>query len=130
MAKAKIRIQYGRVWLEVDADGVKDVIQTLSEYGEVFNVSQCGKCQSDALLYDHHQNNQGHHFYAIKCAACGCQLDLGQHQQGDTLFIKRKDAEGNYDTEHGGWYHWKEREKPQRATQQQSQQQPSEDPTF
>ncbi len=108
MAEAKVKMQFGRVTLEVDASSVKDAVAKLSEYGEVFQESQCGRCGAETLAYEHRQHD-GHDYYSKKCRACGAQLDFGQHRGKDTLFAKRKLANGDYDREHGGWYHWHER---------------------
>ena len=105
MASAKIRLQCGRVWLEVDANGVKDSIKALSEYQEVFAERTCGKCGSEEIAYEHrlHDSND---YYSLKCRNCGARLDFGQHKTGGTLFAKRKLENGEYDKEHRGWYSW------------------------
>lgn len=108
MTSAKIRLQCGRVWLEVDASGVKEAIKALGEYQEVFSERTCGCCGSEEIAYEHRQHD-GNDYYSLKCRACGAQLDFGQHKTGGTLFAKRKLSSGEYDKEHGGWYSWQSR---------------------
>lgn len=109
MANAKVRVQCGRAWLEVDVSSVKEAVKALSEYTEVFGEQSCGACQSDQLSYEHRQDNEGHDYYTLKCRACGAQLDFGQHKVGNTLFAKRKDKSGNA-LGKNGWYKWQDRQ--------------------
>ena len=108
MANVKVRMQCGRIWLEVDAQGVKEAVKALGEYGEVFSERNCGQCGSEDLAYQHREHD-GNAFYSMKCVACGAQLDFGQHRHGGTLFAKRKRADGQFDREHRGWYRWQDR---------------------
>ena len=49
--------------------------------------------------------HDGNDYYAIHCQTCGAELALGQKKTGDTLFIKRKDKDGNI-LPNGGWKKW------------------------
>ena len=91
----KVRIQVGRVWLEVDSTSVKDAIRDLSDYADVFSHTSCGACQSQEVRPTHRQA-QGYDFYEMTCLACGARLSFGQLRDGDGLFPKRKDKEGNW----------------------------------
>jgi len=94
--------------LETTAEGVKDAIKAMSEYVEFFGVAECGKCKSKALAAQHSQDKDGNDYYKLRCTHCGAVLDFGQHRSGGTLFVKRKDKEGNWLPDNG-WYKWQER---------------------
>lgn len=93
---------------EVEADGVKAAIKAMSEYMEVFGGHVCGKCQSKAVVCQHNQDKEGNDYYKLRCTHCGALLDFGQHKSGGTVFVKRKDKEGNWLPDNG-WYKWQER---------------------
>ena len=38
--------------------------------------------------------------------SCGAKLAFGQHKTGDSLFPKRKAADGSYDNKTRGWFKW------------------------
>ena len=107
----KVRVKLGgRAEVEAEVTGVKEAIKLLSPFYEVFGEAVCGKCQSVELAVNHRAADGGYDYYALKCLACGAQLDFGQHQQGGTLFPKRKLPDGSWDNESQGWYHWKDRQ--------------------
>ena len=108
MSNTKVRLQCGRVWLEVDVIGVKAAMKALGEYQEVFLERKCGQCGKEDIIYEHRQVD-GHDYYSLKCADCGAQLDFGQHKNGVTLFAKRKLPDGTFDKEHRGWYRYQDR---------------------
>jgi hypothetical protein len=94
MVSAKIRVQIGKTWIEVDANSVKEAIQGLSEYTEVFSQGECGLCQSHEVA-PMHREAQGFSFYEMTCLSCGARLSFGQTREGGRLFPKRKDKDGN-----------------------------------
>lgn len=108
----KIRLNLANgVWLELDCTNPKEAVKELAAYQEVFSERECGMCHATELVFLHRQDDEKHDYYSIKCKACQAQVDFGQHKTGNTLFLKRKDANGQYDTNHGGWYHWKDRQR-------------------
>lgn len=109
MADVKIRVQLGKYWLEVDANGIKDAFEAISPYAEILTEPCCGKCKSTNVRPSH-RIEKNYHFYEMVCSDCGSKLEFGQHQSGETLFAKRKLPDGSWDTEHRGWYHWKDRQ--------------------
>ena len=44
MATTKVRVQCGRIWLEVDAQDVKEAFRSLSNFIEAFSETTCGAC--------------------------------------------------------------------------------------
>ena len=105
----KVRVQVGKAWLEVDASSPKDAMKRLSGYYEVFGELVCGQCKSDRLALGHREHDD-HDYYQQSCLDCGARLDFGQHKNGETVFAKRKLPSGEYDREHYGWYHWRDRQ--------------------
>ena len=106
---SRVRVTIGNAVVEVEAATVKEAVKALTPYYEVLGERTCGKCGSEEVGVQH-RSAGGHDYYALKCFACGCQLDLGQHKEGGSLFCKRKLPSGEYDREHKGWYFWKDRQ--------------------
>lgn len=105
MSNAKVRVQVGRAWIEVDAVSVKEAIKGISEYAEVFGETVCGLCKSQSVA-PVHRNAQGYDFYEMACLSCGAKLSYGQAKEGGRLFPKRADQDGN-EIGTRGWHHYK-----------------------
>ncbi len=105
---AKVRIMVGKAWVEVDAASPKEAIKAISPYYEIFGERTCGCCGSEDIGVNH-RTAQSYDYYSVKCYACGASLGFGQHQEGGTLFPKRKTEDGEWDTARRGWYKWQER---------------------
>jgi translation initiation factor 2 beta subunit (eIF-2beta)/eIF-5 len=84
---ARIRVQYGTVCLEVDAESPKDAIKELSSFSEVFVGHKCGLCGSVDVRWEHREHNE-HDYYSVNCVQCGADRSFGQHKNGRTLFAK------------------------------------------
>ena len=106
---ARVKAMIGSTVVEVEGTGVKEIIEALTPFYDVFGERECGKCGSQELAVNH-RKAQSYDYYSLKCLACGCQLDFGQHQEGGTLFPKRKLPSGEYDSQQKGWYFWKDRQ--------------------
>jgi hypothetical protein len=61
-------------------------------------------CGQSHLTYEV-RDYDGNNYYKLVCRDCHAQLDFGQRRDGNNLFIKRKDAEGNA-LPNNGWYRW------------------------
>ena len=113
-----------RLEFEVDADSQKALFARIANLQEVFEAdSACGCCGSDDIRFRVRQaeNKAGVKcdYYELHCGACDARLSYGQHQTGDTLWVKRRDANGNAMPNHG-WYVYvaseeREEEAPQAA---------------
>ena len=101
---AKLRVQVGKTWVEVDCVSVKDGIQELSQYMEVFVEGMCGVCQSTDVI-PNHRTAKGYDFYEMKCLGCGATLSFGQTKEGGRLFPRRRDQEGN-ELGKQGWHQY------------------------
>lgn len=116
---AKVNIRFGACMVEFEAKNVKDVFRAFTMY-EVLGETKCGACESHEISPRFRQA-QGYDFYSFNCNACRAELHLGQKREGDVLFPKRKDADGNW-LPNRGWVKYE--------PQQQSQQQPQEHSPF
>ena len=89
-----IRFPLGKAWLTVEGESAKDAMKAISDYADVFAESVCGACQSTELLPSH-RTAKGYDFYEMVCLACGARLSFGQLKEGNRLFPKRRDQNGN-----------------------------------
>ena len=89
-----IRYPVGRAWITVECQSVKEGVRALSEYAEFFGENQCGLCQSEQVR-PVHRVAKGYDFYEMECCACGAQLSFGQTKEGERLFAKTRDKDGN-----------------------------------
>ena len=105
MGTAKVRMQVGKVWVEVDAMSVKEAFQALSDYAEPFRETTCGLCQGTDVVPNFRESKEGYAFYEMQCSSCGARLEFGQTKEGGRLFPRRKDKEGN-PLGSNGWYQW------------------------
>ena len=103
----RVKAKVGSAVVEVEGQGVKDIIEQLTPFYEVFGEKECGKCQCQELAVEHRKHDE-YNYYSLRCLGCRAQLDLGQKRVGGTLFPKRQDKEKNWLDNHG-WYSWKDR---------------------
>ena len=94
-----------RLKVEVEANNNKEAFKQLAEFQEIFEESTCGSCNSEDLRFIV-RTVDGNDFYELRCNSCGSKLAYGQHRIGDSLFPKRKLADGSYDFKTKGWHKW------------------------
>jgi hypothetical protein len=94
----------GRLQFEADAATVKEAFEWLSTIQELFEETACGLCGKENLNYEVREYD-GNNYYKLVCRDCQATLDFGQRRDGNNLFIKRKDAEGNT-LPNSGWYRY------------------------
>ncbi len=94
----------GRLGFEADASTVKEAFEWLSTIQELFEENACGLCGKDRLMYEVREFD-GNNYYKLVCRDCYATLDFGQRRDGNNLFIKRKDADGNL-LPNRGWYRY------------------------
>lgn len=102
----KVRYPVGKCWIEVEAQSVKEALQAVCEYAQVFGECQCGLCGSDKVM-PCHRVAKGYEFYSMECLGCGAQLSFGQTKEGGRLFPKRKDQNG-YEVGKHGWHQYQQ----------------------
>ena len=94
----------GRIMVELDGETQADLFEQLAHFQEVFDESQCGKCQSEDLRFQV-RNVDDNLYYELKCADCGSRLAFGVMKKGGRLFPRRKDRDGNW-LPNRGWVKW------------------------
>jgi hypothetical protein len=114
---------------EAEADSQLGLFKALADidktYQEVFGEKQCGCCQSNNIFFNERnvekedaktKKVKKYQYFEMKCRDCWATLSFGQHQEGDTLFPKRKLENGEFDKEHRGWKRWKKTEQPAKSS--------------
>jgi hypothetical protein len=94
----------GRIMVELEGETQADLFEQLAHFQEVFDESQCGKCQSEDLRFQV-RNVDDNLYYELKCADCGARLAFGVMKKGGRLFPRRKDRDSNW-LPNRGWVKW------------------------
>ena len=90
--------------VELEGETQADLFEQLAHFQEVFDESQCGKCQSEDLRFQV-RNVDDNLYYELKCADCGARLAFGVMKKGGRLFPRRKDRDSNW-LPNRGWVKW------------------------
>jgi len=110
--EAQYRTRNGRLTVKTIGDSQKDLFRALAVIQEVFEAeTQCGCCQSEAIHFQVRSVDKFEYFELV-CRACTARFEFGQHRNGQSLFPKRRDENGNL-LPHGGWRIWKPAEDQQ-----------------
>lgn len=103
--RAQHKLLNGRTLIEVEGRNQKELFKALASVQDVFEAdSQCGCCESANIRYSS-RTVDDNDYYELACRACGASLSFGQHKNGETLFPKRKDSQGNL-LANNGWKKW------------------------
>lgn len=89
---------------EVEAKDQKDMFGQLAEIEEIFSEGKCRKCGKTNIKFIK-RTIEDNDYYELQCKDCYAKLAFGAHKKGNTLFPKRKDADGNW-LPNGGWTIW------------------------
>ena len=119
----------GRIKFEFERTSVKEVFSSLAMIQENFEPDTCcGACGgTDLKFVVRHAESKDHKkcdYFELQCAKqeCKARLSFGQHQQGGTLFAKRKDKDNNW-LPNGGWTIYRAGDQQQQSDYQQPPQQ-------
>ena len=93
----------GRISVELEGDGQREIFEQISRFQEVFEEASCGKCGSDNIKFVV-RNVDDNLYYELRCQDCGARLSFGSHKKGGGLFPKRKDGD-NWLPDRG-WGKW------------------------
>lgn len=114
----KVLRRVGNLTVEVEADNQVGLFEQLADvdksYKEVFGESTCGHCGGTDISFSYRdadyvdqktKKTKKARYYEMVCnnRKCWAKLSFGQHQEGDTLFPKRKLDDDTYDKAHRGW---------------------------
>lgn len=87
---AKVSVTSGNV--TVEAEGQKELFETLAQYQEVFAIAKCKGCEGANLRFTVREaddkKGKSHKYYELRCQDCFAKLPFGQHDNGQTLFPK------------------------------------------
>jgi hypothetical protein len=104
--EAHYRTRNGRLTIAIEANSQKDLFKALATVAEVFEAeSTCGCCNSDLIRFQVRTVETFDHF-ELQCANCTARFEFGQHRNGQSLFPKRRDENGN-SLPNRGWKIWK-----------------------
>jgi hypothetical protein len=90
------------VTLEVEGGNQVELFENLSSTQEVFGVDKCGACGNKQFRFAvrkvtkmEGKKAKEFKYYEFHCTSpkCRARLAFGQHQEGGTLFPRRKDGE-------------------------------------
>lgn len=103
-----VKFKAGGLLFEVEARGEKSLFEEVAHIQEVFD-QKCGKCNSEdvQLVVRDAETKDGKKckYYEMRCRSCGARLAFGVHQEGGTLFPKRKGEDGEW-LPSNGWTKW------------------------
>ncbi len=99
------KLKAGGLLFEVDYKDEKSFFEEIAHIQEVFDQT-CGKCGNPDIKFVVRKVEK-YKFYEFRCKSksCGARLSFGSHEEGGTLFPKRKDEDGNYLPDQG-WTKW------------------------
>jgi hypothetical protein len=116
----KVRLRFGNVELEAEGETHRDVFKELSSMIEVFRSESCGLCGKDNSIFivrrvadPKSKGKKEFEYYERRCLTKDCRgrLAYGQHNEGGSLFPKRKTEAGEF-MPNRGWFRWeKDKEK-------------------
>lgn len=109
-----------RLTFSVEANTQKELFEKVAEvdtFAEVFGIQQCGCCKNKNIKFqvrlaeDKKKKGKYFKFYELLCSnfKCRAKFSFGQLQEGDRLFPKRKDENGEY-LPNDGWVKFKKEE--------------------
>ena len=89
---------------EFEGSSQTEIFKSLADFSEVFSMDTCGKCQKKNVQYTV-RTVDDNSYHELRCRSCGARFSFGEHKKGETLFPKRKDANGNW-LPNMGWTKW------------------------
>jgi hypothetical protein len=92
----------GRFQVKFDGQSIKDLVEKVAEFQEIFEEDTCGSCKSDNVKFGC-RTVDDNKYYEVVCKDCGCKLSFGQHKKGNGIFPKRKAEDGTY-SKTNGWH--------------------------
>ena len=93
-----------KLTVSLEASDQKDFFRQVSSIQEVCGSNVCQACKSENTKFCVRNVTEGKktfEFFEIRCQDCRARLSFGSHQEGDTLFPKKKN--GDTWLENGGW---------------------------
>ncbi len=97
--------------IEIEAESQKELFEGIAGLQGVFNNNQCSVCGTERpnFIVRKASSDKGRTFnyYELQCRnnECRAKLHFGVHEEGETLFPKRKNEDGTYHAKQG-WKIW------------------------
>lgn len=94
-----------KMTVKLEVNNQKELWRQLSGLEEVLSNTVCGACKSENTKFRTRTAGEGkktYEFFEMVCADCSSRLSFGCHQEGDTLFPKRKNDDGAW-LDNRGW---------------------------
>lgn len=102
--EAQLKSRDGKITFKLTGNTQIEIFEAIAHTQEVFDAaSECGCCGSREFRFLHRVVDDNS-YYELACLNqdCRAKLGFGQHKKGDTLFVKKKDKDGNW-LPNGGW---------------------------
>jgi len=101
--------------VEVEGGTQIELFENIATAQEIFGITECGACHSKEIRFvvrkvtkQEKNKTKEYRYHELHCQKCRARLAFGLHQEGSTMFPKRKDETGNYLPNNG----WSKYEKP------------------
>lgn len=115
----------GRLTAELEPKSIKDSFFAIGQVRAFLIAEPCGLCKSKNT-YPNLKTPKGYKYYQWECGDCGAVFQFGQTQEGEHLFPKRNDGNGQA-LPNKGWSKYKAGNQDQRNGSAHSQE-PSREP--
>jgi hypothetical protein len=101
----RLKVSHANVEIEVEGKTHKDIFRELQSAEEVFSDGKCGACGGTDTRFvvrkvddPDPKSKKTYEYFEKRCMnpKCKARLAYGQHNEGGTLFPKRKDDKGNW----------------------------------
>jgi hypothetical protein len=114
--KAQYKLKGGKIVIEVEAEKMTDLFESLTHIEDVFGNEKCELCQSTEVKYVVRQNKDEDKFYEMQCTKCGGKLALSVNKgkEGTMYAVKKLNKttglpakvsdEGPFDWDKKGWH--------------------------
>ena len=105
-----------RLSLEVEGESQVALFDEIAKHGEVFGIGKCGACKSSDIRFvnrtvskEEKGKTKNYQYRELHCNACRARLSFGQHQEGGSLFPRKKGDDGEW-LPNNGWTVYKKPE--------------------
>jgi uncharacterized short protein YbdD (DUF466 family) len=109
-----VTVKGNTVEFQADGDSHKEIFRKLAQMHEVFNDEACGVCKNKNTVFrvrrvdDPKKKGKTYEYFERVCGdrKCNARLAYGQHNEGGTLFPKRRDDNKEW-LPNNGWEKYK-----------------------
>lgn len=100
----KVHYKTSKLTFEIEGSTQAELFKQIAEVNEIFQDESCGECGNADTRFVVRTNKDGDDYYERHCSKCGSRLSYGQYKTPKGgLFVKRKTADGKFDTKNKGW---------------------------